>query len=667
MKKAIAVFFTIAALSLPTPPAAAEDLLEIIITGGIRAPTADRDIPAATDVVTRADIEAAPAATVSDLLRGRGGIQITDLRGDGADSGIRLRGFSQTAHANVLVLVDGRRLNYADTRAPDLSHVSTNDIERIEIIHGSAGVLYGDQAVGGVVNVVTRRGAKSARLEVGAGSYNRRAARAFVGDRARGENGDETTWRLTAESFAADGYRDHSARRFNNLNALADYDYGRGNVFVELQSLNDDLELPGALLEHEYRQNRRQSHPAFADDFSDTRVAVGRVGIRHRLNNHWQAHAELTARDTDQRLTQSLRSSPYPVRGGLGRRDAASFNPRFIGRYDTDRGETVWTLGADIERNDYRLFIPYSFRDFATGAPAVAATDQSNAQKTQSLYGQAIFPLRADTAIIAGARRAEVDNDLWDSGVFPTGRRITDSVSVATLGLNHRRDEHTRVYARLDENFRFAKVNEITAAGGVALNTQTGLSTEAGLEIRDAKAAVGLNVYRLDLENEIYYDPTVGDFGANVNLDKTRRRGLSLNINIAQTPNLDLFFATAHTRAQFASGGLKGKTISGVAPHTATLGATYRPARGWQINAQARFAAAQHPIGDNLNATGKTPGYGVVNLGATYKKDDWTFRLAVRNALNKQYAEHITDSGFGRGYQPSPGRAVAAAIGVSLR
>jgi outer membrane cobalamin receptor len=91
--------------------------------------------------------------------------------------------------------------------------------------------------------------------------------------------------------------------------------------------------------------------------------------------------------------------------------------------------------------------------------------------------------------------------------------------------------DQTRLRLRYDQNFRFAKVNELAqAAPGNILDTQTGDSFEIGIDLTRGDHQLILSIYRLDLEDEIEFDPDAGMFGENVNLDDTRRDGLTVSL-----------------------------------------------------------------------------------------------------------------------------------------
>jgi len=552
-------------------------------------------------------------------------------------------------------LVDGRRLNHSDTRNPDISHIALNEVERIEVTHGSAGVLYGNQAVGGVVNIITRKPAgKQMDIGLDAGSYGRSAASFNASDRL--DNG--FAWHFSAEASRSDGYRDHSVRDFSNLGGYFSYTHDTGAIFVDLQQVNDDLELPGALVQAAYDVDRRQINSGFVNDFSDSTINVIRLGGRQKINRNWVFEGELTQRDTDERLTQSFQNNPSPP-GGQTRRDQTSFNPRLIGSFETGRGDAQVTAGMDIENTNFSLYVPFFF--FGPGA-----TDRSNDQHTRAIYAQGTLPLNEKLSLTAGGRHASVDNRMVDTGSFPAGIDVDDNVFVKTLGLNYQADKQWRFYTRLDENFRFAKVDELTGApAGTLLDTQTGLSFDAGMAWTNRSRFVELGLYRLELEDEIYFDPTVGLFGANTNLDKTLRRGIVVSGGLGLNEKLSLSGDFTYTHAKFESGGLEGNYVSGVAPRIATLRMDVRPNENWKLQTELQLISSKYALGDNLNNKEKAPGYGVLNLKARYRARQWELVLRINNVLDKQYAEFIAD-GFTRSYQPSPERNALLSIRYNL-
>jgi iron complex outermembrane receptor protein len=140
-------------------------------------------VGAATSVITADDIAHSPAQSIQEIIAQTPGVQLTSLFGgvNGVGTTVDLRGFGAFATANSLVLINGRRLNDIDMAGVDLSTIPRDSIERIEITRGNSGaVLYGDNAVGGVINIVTKTGvggpSAAIRAEGGGGSFNQRLA-----------------------------------------------------------------------------------------------------------------------------------------------------------------------------------------------------------------------------------------------------------------------------------------------------------------------------------------------------------------------------------------------------------------------------------------------------------------------------------------------------------
>ena len=123
-------------------------------------------VGASTSSITAEDIGHSPAQNLPDILAQQAGIQTQHLFSatNGSLDGVDLRGFGVFAPSNVLILVNGRRFQDFDLQGFDFSSIPLNSIERIEITRGNSGtVLYGDGAIGGVINIVTKKGSATRR------------------------------------------------------------------------------------------------------------------------------------------------------------------------------------------------------------------------------------------------------------------------------------------------------------------------------------------------------------------------------------------------------------------------------------------------------------------------------------------------------------------------
>ena len=597
-----------------------------VVVSAARTEQSTLTTPASITVITREQIEASGARHINEVLRGQGGVQVNDLYGDGSRATVDMRGFGETAGSNTLVLVDGRRLNNPDIAASDLNSIALENVERIEIVQGSAGVLFGDQAVGGVINVITRKpGALRHSLKLSVGSYNTVQLHAMTSQAL--DNG--INYRLSLDARESDNYRDHNEASYVNGFGKLGYEYSSGSVFGELQYINDELNTPGTLFADEVIADRRQVNPVFANDFSNAKTAIARLGLLQQMSENWSVEGELTGRDTNGEFRLS---SVFGAETEVSTQDRriVEFTPRFIG-FVPAMYNTMMTLGADLVASDYELSSRFG--------------DQLNDQSQRSLYAQAVVPASEVLDVTLGVRYAQVENDLRDTGTFaiyPAGIQIDDDVTVATFGLAIKADENWRVLFRADQNYRFAKVDEYLQPvftptfSPVILKTQQGLSVETGVEWASGSDTAKLLIYQLDLDDEIAYDPV--NF-ANINLDQTRRKGVITSGYWQQSKKLGYSASYTFTDAEVLSGPFAGKDIPLVARHSVLLGSDYQLTEKWQLYGELFAISERVFAGDFDNVLGRLPGYGVINIKAGYDYRDFSFTARVNNLLNKAYSD----------------------------
>ncbi len=625
MNKLLSVSVLTLAAVVPEIVSAATEIPAVVVSAA-RTEQGTLTTPASISVITREQIEASGARHIKDVLRGRGGIQINDLYGDGSRATVDMRGFGETAGSNTLVLVDGRRLNNPDIAAPDLNSIALEDVERIEIVQGSAGVLFGDQAVGGVINVITRKpGALRHSFKLSAGSYNTLQLYAMTSQAL--DSG--INYRLSLDARESDNYRDHNEASYINGFGKLGYEYTSGSLFGELQYINDELNTPGTLFADEVIADRRQVNPNFANDFSNAKTAIARFGLVQQLSDNWSLEGELTGRDTNGEFRLSSVFAPETEISTQDRR-VVEFTPRFIGFVPAMKN-TMMTLGADLVASDYELSSRFG--------------DQLNDQSQRSLYAQAVIPASKMLDVTLGVRYAEVENDLRDTGmfaIFPAGTRIDDDVTVGTFGLSIKADDNWRILFRADQNYRFAKVDEYLQPvftptfTPVILKTQQGLSVETGVEWTSGSDTAKLLIYQLDLDDEIAFDPV--NF-ANINLDETRRKGVITSGHWQQSKKLGYSASYTFTDAEVLSGAFAGKDIPLVARHSVLLGSDYQLTDKWQLYGELFAISDRVFSGDFNNVLERLPGYGVINIKAEYDYSNFIFTARVNNLLNKEYSD----------------------------
>lgn len=637
---------SLCSFSIIAPAMAADDTStakvdeHLVVIG--RSDKTPLNIAANVNVIDAAAIEMSGATNLTDVLRGQSGIQISD---NNIGTSFAMRGFSaSTAVNNTLILLDGRRLNNIDIAAPSLNAIPLNQVDRIEILSGSAGVLYGDQAVGGVINIVTKSPENTGgSVQLSGGSFDTYEGR---GDVSGAINKD---WRyfFTGSYNQGDNYRQHNANETGSILGRIQYKTATDSFFVETSYYDNDRENPGSLTEKQFKDDPRASSNKV--EYAHEMTTAARTGYQHQLNQNWALAADLDYSDT---LVSSLNWGA----NSHNTRSLLMFSPKALANYSTRQGELNLVTGLDISRGK---------ADFDTMA-------RSNVQQMQSAYLQATVPLSHTLSYVVGGRYARVTDELVDGNVYPNGMDLDENAHAFELGLNYRPTAEHRLYVRADDNFRFAKVDEqaYTSPGVFGLKPQTGRSYEAGWDWAVASQTLRVSLYRLDLEDEIVYDssavkPIGGNFnGANVNADASRRYGAGADWDWQVTKALQLGLEYNYTDAEFTDGANDGKELSWVAKHTGRGYVSMDFAEHFQVFAEAIYTGDRFIEGDNANQGDKLASYVLGNLALNYNRDAWLASLRIDNVFDKDYVSAGYYGGdWGDSYYSGRGRDIRFTVG----
>jgi outer membrane receptor for ferrienterochelin and colicins len=219
--------------------------LGVIVITPTRGPRMVKDLPTNVNVITREEIAESGALNVGEVLKNRLGIEIRRYGTLGASSYIALRGCSAF---QTLVMVDGRSVNSISDGIADLSQFPIDNIERIEVVRGPASALYGANALGGVVNIITREAKDekvTAEVNVAGGSFGTQISRLNFATR-------DTNIKayFTVSKNTSNGWRKNSEYDSDNFTGRLTYDVGKiGSFEFRGGYYRGKLGLPGAIYE----------------------------------------------------------------------------------------------------------------------------------------------------------------------------------------------------------------------------------------------------------------------------------------------------------------------------------------------------------------------------------------------------------------------------------
>ncbi len=217
-------------------------LKEVVVTA-TRTEKEPQDVTQTVTVITADDIRKSGALTVSDAIEQTSGVAVSDYGTKGALSAISIRGSS---YQQVLVLLDGRRLNSASAGGYDMSNlpISLDDIERIEIVRGPSSALYGADAVGGVINIITKTPSTSKTTVRGeVGSYGYQSLNLNNGNKL-----GKFYYSLSVGKEKSDGYRVNSDLDKTITGIKLGYEITTdSSVELALDYLEKEIGVPGSL------------------------------------------------------------------------------------------------------------------------------------------------------------------------------------------------------------------------------------------------------------------------------------------------------------------------------------------------------------------------------------------------------------------------------------
>lgn len=636
---------------------------------------------ASSTVITANDIRRSPGHTVQDVLAREPGIQVRSLFGgvNGAGSTVDLRGFGATGTSNTLVLINGRRLNDIDLAGVDLNAIPHEAIERIEITRGNSGaVLYGDGAVGGVINIVTKNGVNlppSARVQAGFSSFN-------FHDGSVSANG---SWQrfaaaVHASATGSDGYRENN--RLRQSNAVGDFRWALDPdtaLYFNISGDDNRLGLPGGrrvtLTSSELETNRRGA--ATPLDFAEKKGLNATAGVTHTL---WAGTSLVIDGGVRSKKQEAGFFSAFGAIFDSGFKadlTTLSLTPRVLSEHRLGGLPGKLIAGIDVYHSIYG-----ADRSQHLGDPPIHRYDLR--QTTAAAYFQETVGLRPDFDVAFGARiqnNSIAARDRFDPnapGAAFSSAPVeglpfdgNETQYAWHVGAEHRVTQQVAFFARAARSFRVPNVDERIgmAPFGVPTNfklrTQTSHDIEGGIRTRTGPVSWQVSAYLMDLRNELFFSPATF---TNVNLDPTRRHGVE-NILVWQLyEHLRLKAGLAYTRAVFRAGPFAGNGVPLVSPWTGSVAVSWDIYRKYLVlDAVARVFSGRRMDNDQANFQPLIPGTTVVDLRVGGEIDKFFWSISVQNVFNVLYFEYAVASTFTFGTYnayPLPGRTFLARAGV---
>ena len=618
-----------------------EVTLEEVVVTATRDVEEIRKVPANVTVIPKEEIERSYAKTVIDVLRDKVDVMVTDFYGTGKSASVDIRGFGETGALNTLVLVDGRRVNEIDLSGVDWSQIPLDQVERIEIVRGPGSVLYGDNAVGGVINIITKKPEKpfSANAEVAGGSYGYNKESASVS----GKWGPLSAI-LNASHNSTEGYRENGFLRAQDVGGKLIYDLNENISFNFSGGFHaDDTGLPGGLPENIYRFHRRAARAP--DDHAKTDDGYGVLGVKAKLWDLGRIEADLSYRHRE--VEDFFVSYNFK-----DKRDLSTWGvtPKYILEKRLWNFHNKLTVGLDFYRSDSAVDSESAF----FGPNRLEVTKESI-----GLYALDEFSILQNLILSLGFRNEWVTFDLFQE--TPRAKdKARDHEPAYNLSLDYLFGKKSSAFLSFKRSFRFPVSDELiqffpTFQVNPQIRPQTGYHYEAGIRHAFTDQIEGnLTLFWVDLRNEIFFNPLTYSNG---NLPKTRRQGVEVGVKARPLSWLTVWANYAYIRPFIRGDQFSGNEIPGVPRHKGSVGTDFDLGRGFLLNARANVFGSRLFISDFANKVERLDGYYTFDMKLSYAWKGLKAFVGINNITNQKYAEFgVVDAAGAQFFYPSPGR-----------
>ena len=603
-------------------------LKEILVTTPTRKSENQKNIIANTTVITEEEIEQAGLSSLAELLQKQSGIEISNLGGPGKVSSINIRGTSST---HSIILLDGMRIGASTSGMTAIENLPLSQIEKIEIVRGPASSLYGQDGIGGVIQIFTKKGREGFHpyLSIGYGRYQTKQLNAGI------SGGNKTTsYALNISGTNTDGFSafvPDSSKASNTQNLDKDKYKNRSISSTLSYNLNKDYKID---LQYFLTTGRNMFDNRFANLSPDqnyrdkSKQEVYAMKTTGQINKLWESSIKI-GKSTDLYSAQQH----YNM-------DTFIYDPDVVDLYETTQYQMTWQ--NNIKLNKGSLVMLYDFLQ-----EKIDTTDLYDKTK------------RTNNGFVLGYNIEYNQNTLQTSLRKDLNSQYNNETT-GNIGYAYQINPQWKISSSFGTAFVAPSFNYLYssvdswALGNPDLKPEKSKNIEGSIKYQDNSKSFYLTAYQNAIKDFIIYEAIAENSRTNTqNLNEAKIQGVTLTG--------DQSFEHIQLKGSLTAESPKNKDTNKYLPRRAklygNLSINYY-IQEWIFGIEQIGSGSRYDDKANNN---KIEGYMITNLIANFALNEkTTINFRLDNAFDKAYAlayEGSQSSSTGYIYQ-TPGRSL---------
>jgi iron complex outermembrane recepter protein len=587
--------------------------------------------PSSVNIITMSNAVNSNSVSFIDLVKNFEGIYTYDASGIGVSSTLNMRGFYGGMSSHQLVMIDGIPQNNGKDKLVNYNLIDIGDIEKIEIIKGPASTLYGNNALSGVINIITKRAGteNENRISLNYGSFNTQNYRFSSSGKLYNKFG----YYLNLDRNSSDGYRKNSDYEKNHINGKINYllnstqDIGFAYDYNYIKT----GAFPWPLSESDISQDRTMSRPGAENDQNIAKENKVNVIYRKFINDLSFIEAKAYFKNKDEETYYTETASFESTREQIeqertyGLNLQGNFGGNILGM------DNYISSGIDLEKVDMG-YTEYKSPNRKRGSVT------SDYDVTRTKIGpfiqdeiNVILPLK----LVLGLRYDMFKYNFTDLNDGENSKNITMSKLSPKVGLVYSYYGNSNIYANYAIAFRTPTLGDLFTYGIYSnpdLKPEEAANYEIGIRHKFNNIfSVNLSYYLMNMKDEIWFDYTPLKFK---NYGETSHKGLEARIEFANIGNLYGAINYSYVQAKNESGPDDGKYLPNIPIHKGGLNISYFFDSGFVAGLNITKVGKSYLDESNSN---ELDGYTTVDINLAYKYKFCKIFATIQNLLSEKY------------------------------